>query len=266
MDAWTTKRILILGTTYPAYSKKYTENACTGGITEDTKEMVRIHPVPLRYLEEKNRFRKFQWITAKVQQHSSDPRPESLRVEPDSIVAGEIMAPKDEARRRFIEESPHFMSSVEELKERWQRDGTSLGTIQPKEILGVRVARKGAKERDDWRKKEDELFAQQRFEFERPPKKLDFPELNFLVKWACDDKRCNKPHEMGILQWGLHELARKLHDDPQRDDKLVQAMKKELDLDKRDVFLFLGNYRSKMFNFGLMDSYSPTRQAQLKLF
>ena len=55
MDRWKEKRILVLGMTYPAYSYKYVENVCTGGIDERTKKMVRIHPVPLRYLKEGHR-------------------------------------------------------------------------------------------------------------------------------------------------------------------------------------------------------------------
>ncbi len=41
--------------------------------------------------------------------------------------------------------------------------------------------------------------------------------------WACDDERCNG-HEMGLEQWGIHELYRKLTNDPQRDKKTVDAI------------------------------------------
>lgn len=266
MDPWQSKRILVLGMTYPSYSKKYVENACTGGIEEDSKRMVRIHPVPIRYLEEEHRFKKFQWITAKVQPHDVDPRPESLRIEPNSIEAGEVISPKDQdLRRRIVEGSPHFLRSVEDLKDRWESDKTSLGTISPKELLDLEVVEAPPGERDEWIQQEKALFAQTTMGFERPPKRLDFPDLHFVVRWVCDDPRC-QGHRMKLLQWGLHELARKLKRDPDRKAKLREAMKRELNLEDRDVFLFLGNYRTKMFNFGLMDSFSPTKQDQLSLF
>jgi hypothetical protein len=251
--------------TYPSYSTKYVENVCTGGIEEDTGRMVRIHPVPARYLDESHRFKKFQWITAKVMRHQSDPRPESLRVEPDSIELGEVIPPKDvEERRRIIEASPHMCKSVEELKDRHDRDETSLGTIRPKEIRGVKLTRRSAAARKEWLSKENELLSQGTL-FDRPPKPLDFPEVEFNISWVCDDQRCTG-HEMGIMQWGLHELYRNLQGDPQRDEKVKDRMKKDLDLNERDVFFFLGNFRTIMWNFGLMDSFSPGKPKQLSLF
>ena len=50
MPQWVHKKLLILGMTYPAYSQKYTENVCTGGVDAETGRLVRIHPVPRRYL------------------------------------------------------------------------------------------------------------------------------------------------------------------------------------------------------------------------
>jgi len=70
---------------------------------------------------------------------------------------------------------------------------------------------------------------------------------------------------MGVMQWGLHELYRKLEDDPDRERKVKDKMWTELDLSRRDVFFFLGNFRTTMWNFGLMDSYSPPRSSHLAL-
>lgn len=266
MDPWTTKRILILGTTYPSYSKKYVENACTGGLEEGTGKMVRIHPVPVRYLEPEHRFKKFQWVTLRTANHPSDPRPESLRIDPDSIEPQEIIpSTQTDERRKLVESSPHMFQSVEALKERWDVDGTSLGTIRPKKITGVRLVPRSSAERAEWLAKEKDLFSQQAFEFERPPKPLDFPEVKFEVSWLCDDPRCTG-HTMGLMQWGLHELYRKYRGNAAREEKVLGAMRDELDLEKRDVFFFLGNFRGKMFNFGLMDSFSPGKRRQLSLF
>jgi hypothetical protein len=190
MDQWTTKRILILGTTYPSYSKKYVENACTGGLEEGTGNMVRIHPVPLRYLE--TRFKNFQWITARTMKHPSDPRPESLRIEPNSIELGDVIpSTRADERRQLIESSPRLFQSVEALKDRWEANGTSLGTIRPKKINNIRIVMKSDAERAEWLAKEKDLFSQQSFEFERPPKPIDFPEAKFCIAWTCDDSRCN---------------------------------------------------------------------------
>lgn len=265
MDQWVEKRILILGMTYPSYSNKYVENTCTGGLEEWTGKMVRIHPVPARYLEPEHRFKTFQWIKARVMKHPSDPRPESLRIDPLSIEPQEeITSENADLRRQLVEKSPHLFKSVEELKDRWEADRTSLGTIRPREILGVRLVRRPDSERQEWLAKEKALLSQEMLPFERPPKPIDFPETEFRVSWRCDDARC-KTHEMNIAQWGLHELYRKLADDPARDAKVKDKMTRELDLKSRDVFLFLGNYREIMWNFGLMDSFSPGKQRQVTM-
>lgn len=67
---------------------------------------------------------------------------------------------------------------------------------------------------------------------------------------------------MHLHQWGIHELYRKLKSARDRDleRKVIDAMRRELDESARDVYLFLGNFRSVMYNFGLMDSYSPPKR------
>jgi len=70
-----------------------------------------------RYLEAKQRFKKFQWIDAKVQKHDSDRRPESFRIDPDSIALGDVIT-DHVMRRSYLESSPHLISSLEALKER----------------------------------------------------------------------------------------------------------------------------------------------------
>jgi hypothetical protein len=260
VDKWQTRRILILGTTYPSHSTKYVETVCTGGVFEDTKEMCRLYPIPRRYLEPGQRFHKFQFISARVTPDTKDPRPESYRIDVDSIQPQEqIDSKKHGVRRDFLEQSPNFCKSVEELLDRQKADGTSLGIVVPESITNCTVARRPESERSEWAAHEQARQSQERL-FGSKPKTLDFPEALFYVHWQCNDDRCEKPHRMSLHEWGIHELYRKLEDDPKRDEKVVQAMRKHLDEGERDVFLFLGNFRSKLYNFGLMDSYSaPTR-------
>jgi hypothetical protein len=263
LEKWETKRILILGMTYPNYSSKYSENVCTGGLEEGSCRMVRLHPIPHRYMEPEHRFKSYQWISASVTKHQNDPRPESLRVKPDSIEPGELVT-QPGLKRELLEKSPHFTRSVEELKEREKRDHTSLGIVVPKRITGFWIEKKKPGAREEWAQKEREALAQADL-FEYGLKPLDFPEVEFRIAWECDDTRCLKPHEMSLLQWGLHELYRKLKDDPDVEAKVLLSMKKQLDQTDRDVFLFLGSFRGLMYNFGLMDSHSIPRNSQIQL-
>jgi hypothetical protein len=258
MDRWQEKRILILGSTYPSISAKYYETVCTGGIEEETGRMVRLHPVPMRYLDSSQRFKKFQWIRVRMTKNDADPRPESYRIEPRSIRLEDVVQDHND-RRRYLESSPHLIGSVEALKRKQAEDGTSLGIVRPKDILDCSIKKKPNSERDEWLKRERLRLSQSSL-FGDSPKPLDFPEVEFIVRWLCNDPEC-QTHEMHILQWGIHELYRKLKNkkDPNCDTKVVDKMRSELDEGARDVFLFLGNFRAVMYNFGLMDSYSPPK-------
>lgn len=261
---WPEVRVLILGTTYPSYSKKYKEVACTGGIREDNGEMIRLHPLPVRYLSEGAQPKKFHWVRAHVTKDTSDPRPESFRVGEELVADGAIQADEPEERRRWLENSPHRVQSVEALKDRYTERRTSLGIVVPKAVTRCYLRKKPDSARQEWDEAEKRVFAQ--YEMFDALKPIDFPEYDFMVDWSCDDSRC-EGHSMKILQWGLHELQRKLkrERDPEVEVKVIARMRRELDLDQRAVFFFLGNYRDLPFNFGLMDSYSAPRRTQREL-
>lgn len=84
------KRILIWGMTYPELSTKYIETVCSGGVLEDGTP-VRLYPIPYRYLDGPDKFHKYQWITANIARNTSDPRPESIKVQSGSIQCGDIV-------------------------------------------------------------------------------------------------------------------------------------------------------------------------------
>lgn len=83
--------ILIDVKTYHEISRKYTETVCTAGLMADSKTFVRLYPIRFRYLEGSMQFKKYQWIRADVTKATSDPRPESYNIAPDSIELGDII-------------------------------------------------------------------------------------------------------------------------------------------------------------------------------
>ena len=160
---WQRRKILVLGMTYPNYSRKYVENVCTGGLFADTLEMCRIHPVPKRYWDEADQFKSWQWIEADVEQHDGDPRPESWRLG-DSVDIGEVIpAGKKgwEERRRFLDDSPYLFDEWRALQDAHAEKGLSLAIVQPAEIVNLRIQRKSPKEEAEWQEKERELLAQE---------------------------------------------------------------------------------------------------------
>ncbi len=82
------ERILITVKTYPTLSAKYGELVCTAGLREDGS-WIRIYPVPFRSLEEYQKFEKYRIIEAQVIRNSKDPRPESHKVNFESLALTE---------------------------------------------------------------------------------------------------------------------------------------------------------------------------------
>ena len=72
------ERILVTVKTYPTLSTKYGETVCTAGVREDGS-WIRIYPVPFRRLEEREQYKKFDWIECNLIRNKRDPRPESFR-------------------------------------------------------------------------------------------------------------------------------------------------------------------------------------------
>lgn len=68
------ERILITVKTYPTLSTKYGETVCTAGVRADGT-WVRLYPVPFRRLDEKERYRKYDWVECSLVRHTGDPRP-----------------------------------------------------------------------------------------------------------------------------------------------------------------------------------------------
>lgn len=130
-QVWEKRKILIWGKTRPEVSTKYREIVCTGGVFEDTKRLVRIYPIPLRYLKDESIFKKYQWIEAQVAKNESDPRPESYRINPDTITtSGVIKTDRDgnwDQRAKWVMNENNIFESVEALQGKQSEDKTSLG-------------------------------------------------------------------------------------------------------------------------------------------
>src|SRR6516164_1780351 len=90
MADWSTKHVLITVRTYPSPARKSAEASCTGGITAEG-DWIRLFPVPYRLMDEERRFSKWQWIDVSVLKASGDTRPESFKLNIDSIkVQGKV--------------------------------------------------------------------------------------------------------------------------------------------------------------------------------
>ena len=82
-ETWIDQKACIVVKTYPSPAWNGVEVSCTAAVTPDGK-WLRLFPVPFRFLGHDKRFKKYQWVQLRIKK-SSDARPESYNIDPDSI-------------------------------------------------------------------------------------------------------------------------------------------------------------------------------------
>lgn len=273
---WERRRILIWGKTRPEVSKTYRETVCTGGIFEDTGRMVRLYPIPLRYLDESTVFQKYQWIEADVARSADrDPRPESFRIRFKGItVGGKIGTSKGtwSERAEWVLQPSNIFQSVEALQAKQRENRTSLGIVTPKEIVEVHRELYTPRERDEFWWKYKEAVAQLEMEFdddEQPTRPLPPPDYRFFLRFRCDDLGCHYIHKFSILDWELDALyfnMKRKYGEEQAALKVTDDVEKKLRHTTGNTRLFLGNTAAHPQNFSVVGLWYPTKVQSPRLF
>lgn len=126
------RRILILCKTYPSPSARYAETSCVAGM-DDTGSLVRLYPVPFRLVGDDMQFKKWQWITVRLEKSRNDHRPESHKLYVDTIRCDAAELPTDNswhARRAWLDRLPVF-EDFAALEAARQTRGTTLAVLRP---------------------------------------------------------------------------------------------------------------------------------------
>jgi hypothetical protein len=261
-----TERILIWGKTYPELSTKYFETVCTAGVRENGQP-VRLYPISYRYLSE--RFKLYQWIRARIWKNDADPRPESYRIDCESIVLGEIVAPtSDEWGKRaefiFRDRSWSF-DSVETLLKSQKSNRSSIGIVAPRAIERLEIIPRPSDELQSFGDKLSDLRKALKakrqqlvlFEQERAlpneMKSLQFLKSRLQVCWKCHNPGC-RGHRMQVLDWGLCELQRR-----EGDEAALAKLRDLCDLEKYSLRFFLGNLFMHPGSFMIVGLWYPMR-------
>jgi hypothetical protein len=262
-------KILIWGKTYPELSKKYIETVCTAGVLESGKP-VRLYPITYRYLNDEQ-FKLYQWITAGLLKNPNDPRPESYKIDCDSITLGETLpATGDEWGKRgefMFKDKGWQFESVDDLQAAQKRDRTSIGIVTPRAITKVEAADRSEEDAQSFEEKFEDLKktveAQrsqiQMFEDAIPPemKKLEFLKSRVMVSWLCHAKACSG-HRMQVLDWGLCELQRR-----EGSEAAVKRMAEICRLETYDLRFFLGNLFQYPTSFLIVGMWYPKRRTDM---
>lgn len=132
--------ILILCKTYPSPSGRHVETSCVAGMTT-SGELVRIFPVPFRLIDSERQFKKWQWITARIERAKADHRPESHKIFVDTIRFNGDPLPTSRQwaeRRAFLDRLKTF-DDFGALENHRICGGATLGMLCPTSILGLDI-------------------------------------------------------------------------------------------------------------------------------
>jgi len=262
------RRVMIWGKTYPELSSHHTETVCTGAVDMMTGAPLRLYPVPLRYLRESQQYSLYDVYDVDIIKNPKDSRPESYKVEADSLVKVETIKTDrqewaERRRRIFADQGWHFDSMA--ALEAAQEAGThSMGVIRPGSIVSVKIRPKPAKDAADHERKWDEVTAQHDLLFRKEYRELEFIPVTIRIEWQCHDMvacRCRKrPHNVSVIDWGLIELGRR-----EGWEKARAHLADLADLDTHDFRLFMGNMVSHPQTFVVIGLWYPKLREQIPM-
>lgn len=251
-------KVLIWGKTYPELSSSYKETVCTGGCLEDGTP-VRVYPVPLRYLDAASKYKLYEWVEINLEKSPSDARPESYRMRGSSIQRVGAIDTKHHwrERQRFIHANTSWhYNCLADLYEAQKEKKTSLGFVRVGSVEKVYVERRSPEDEKQHYDKLRELQSQGSL-FGDTVKHLRFLPARVHLRWRCacihEGQHC-PGHSAGILDWGLAELAHR-----EGIDKARQRIEALTNLDRHDLALFMGNFKSHQNRFGIVGLWYPTK-------
>ena len=202
-------------------------------------------------------------MTAKIKKDTYDTRPESYKIDCESIELGDSI-PTDKAewskRAELVFKYAGWQfASVDDLAASQASTKQSIGVVIPREILSVDLVQKPDDERATFEVKREKMRTRFKSESEGvfedflPPelKDLEFIDQRIQVKWTCGS---GAVHRMNIFDWEAVELHRRLGA-----DKALLKVREVLDLSTHAVRFFLGNLKAHPTRFTIAGLWYPKR-------
>lgn len=179
---------------YPQPSRKHEETVCCAGITEDGLALLRLFPIRYRRLDKDDQFDRFDLVEMTLTK-ASDPRPESYRVDEDSIHVLERGSKLSDAARVRLW-TPFIAPSLKSLIAENDANGRSLGIVKPDPGSLKFVVKEAAQSGAEDQELADMVFEQASL-LEDPLKLLEKPKYSFSYHYTC----AGHPHKHQIHDW-----------------------------------------------------------------
>jgi hypothetical protein len=232
-------RVRILVKAFPQHSDKHEETVCCAGITED-QQLIRLYPITYRRLARENQFNRYDLVEATLTKAANDIRPESYRVDHDSIEVIERGSSLDDENKVRLWQ-PHIVTSLTALQDEHRDNGRSLGIVRP-DSAGLKFFWKNAEleEQEDSRGVQASLL-------EEPLRPLAPPELTFFYRYRSGDKE----HTQSIQDWEVQATYINYQRQYGSRDKALEMMTLEYgeNIPRQNLHFIMGNMAKRQWQF-----------------
>jgi hypothetical protein len=259
-----TKKALIVVRTYPTPAKQGIEVSCTAAIT-DTGEWLRLFPVPYRFLTPDKRFRKYQWIRVSTSKPSKDTRPESYKIEDNSIeILSEPLSTDNGWRARkeiVLARKDHCLCCLKKVRD--ARGFPTLGVFRPKTIERLIIE---PEENPNWTDEEVELLKQGQLFGQGPKADLEKVPFKFRYVFRCEHDDC-PGHKLMCTDWEMGESWRRWKDD--YGDKWQENFRLRYEqemIEKNDTHFYVGTVHRNPGAWIIVGLFYPPKPVELPLF
>jgi len=252
------KKVLLTVKAYPEPSSRYGETVCTAGITSDG-EWIRMYPIPMRLFRYPHSIPRYSWIEVECKKATGEKfdRKESFKIRPNTLkIVDDSLTKKPvdwKERNEII--LPLLSESVEQLKEAFEKDKTSLGLVKPETVIDFYET---GKMRDY--EKEVSLNIQMTILGNKRPELEKLPHM-FRYKFRCSIEKCGE-HDMTCEDWELFQSfrswRRRYPDHKTLWEKIYQRFYIEF-TQKCDLHFYLGTH-SLFKTWMIIGLYYPKRQ------
>lgn len=194
------------------------------GVDRETGRLARLSPFPWKANDSDPPIQKWGWLHVTAERDERDVRPETLTVEGEIAMTAYVEA-KDAWRLRWPFVRPHLVGSVESLVELARERAATIGFVKVAEG--------------------------------------DVIQLPLRYRFRCASDDCTAAHELPVLDWELHEMARLSRErfGPQWATRFRESWGAAL-TERFDVHVLLSSYAqqpSKLYVAGL---FTPPREAE----
>jgi hypothetical protein len=194
------------------------------GVDRETGRLVRLSPFPWKGNDTDPPIAKWGWVQVSTTPDRRDPRPETVGVEGEVRMTAYVDA-KDAWRLRWPFVRPHLRGSFESLQELARQRAATAGFVRPAEG--------------------------------------DVVQLPLRYRFRCASDECTATHELPILDWEVHEMARKSRERfGQQWATRFRATWGQGLFEKYDVHLLLSSYAQSPSKFYVAGLFYPPREAE----